>query len=153
MTQAPGASLLVAAGAQRCCDCPTSLSSHSSSDQRRLFSPCWNWKEWPKDGQNVSNGVGKGQEYPPGVRVLLSASLFPHDAFMPGSFSQNGQSQAQSAKIPRGCTHCSQETCCIMMAEWYHIPCGQEFWQIGRIGNRRVPVSQHVCDLSSPNRT
>jgi hypothetical protein len=62
------------------------------------FLPCRSGKQWPKSCQNVSNGVGKGQDYAPESESSRSASLFPRKDVMPGSFPHNGQSQAEATR-------------------------------------------------------
>lgn len=91
--EAPVAGLSVAAGAQSCCNSAASSGEQRSGSQDHQFSPRGSSKQWPKDGQNFYNGVGKGHEYPPGEIWLWSAFIFPQEAFMPRSFPQNVQSQ------------------------------------------------------------
>ncbi|SRR6266480_87586 len=71
MKEAPVDGLGVAAGAQGSCDRAASVRQQGSGSQRHQFPPRWGGKEWPKDRQNFSNGIGKGHEHPPERDIAL----------------------------------------------------------------------------------
>jgi hypothetical protein len=68
MEHAPIACLVSACGTQGCCTGAASSSQQRSASHRHPFSPGWGGTHWRKDGQHVSNGIGKGHEASPAFR-------------------------------------------------------------------------------------
>jgi hypothetical protein len=66
MEATPGGCPVEAFGTQSCCTGAASLRQQRSGSHRHPFSPCRSRTPWSKNRQNVSNGVGKGHEHPPG---------------------------------------------------------------------------------------
>jgi hypothetical protein len=70
MEEAPGARLVMAAGAQGGCDGAAPSGEQRSASHDHPFPPCWSRTQRSKDGQNVSNRGGKGHECPPSKMLL-----------------------------------------------------------------------------------
>src|SRR5260370_1178096 len=56
---------LMAGVAQSSRDGAASMSQQRASQQDHQFPPGWSRKQWPKGGQNLYNGIGKGHELSP----------------------------------------------------------------------------------------
>jgi hypothetical protein len=78
--EAPGPCLVMAAGSQGCCNGAASMGQQRCRSYRHPCSPRRSRTPWSKGRQNVSHGVGKGQEHAPGSDgAVISFSLPSRD--------------------------------------------------------------------------
>jgi hypothetical protein len=98
MEATPVARHPVAAGSQGCRNGSASLRQQGSGEPRHQFPPGGSGKEWPKDHQNLYNGIGKRHEHPPEQDMVLISFYLTSRGFHAWFF-------------PQKCTKSSRESC------------------------------------------
>src|SRR5258708_39096106 len=80
---------LVAGMAQGGCNGAASMSQQGASQQDHQFPPGWGCKQWPKDGQNLSNGIGQGHAFSPEQDIAFVSFYLTPEGFHALCFSPN----------------------------------------------------------------